>query len=301
MTTTASPWPPPVHRVRKYRNVVIEAACNLSCTYCDDKRARVDVAATRTALDTIFARFSPDSVLFRVEADGELTLYPALLDHLEQRARDGYAIEVLSNGTRLPGCFAGRPHLQWVFSLDGHTAAMNAHRGLSQAQVDAVLEAAVERSAELQCVYHGQGVDQMNAFIDWLAARNYAGALHIMPLLAFNGRPLRVYLDHSALRPAPFLDAPEYFARWKFIYEHGHRGSYVCDQLKNGYNFEIRNGEIFMVKCDCYSVPLSMYHPLGEEREFAQFPCGTCIANQELNNSRPRMQLHRSLPIVGAG
>jgi glycine/D-amino acid oxidase-like deaminating enzyme len=81
-----------------------------------------------------------------------------------------------------------------------------------------ILDAAVAHGAELQCVYHGQSSDEMNAFIDCLTARGYTGALH---------------------------------------------------------------------------------HPLGDERELDRFPCGTCIANQELNNTRARMQIRRGLPIVG--
>jgi MoaA/NifB/PqqE/SkfB family radical SAM enzyme len=301
VTGARAAWPPPVRRVRRYRNVVISAACNLSCSYCDDKRARVDIPATIGALDAIFARHEPNSVLFRVEADGEITLYPALLDRLQAAAAAGYPIEVLSNGTRLPGCLAGRPDLLWVFSVDGHTAAMNAKRGLTQAQVDAILDAAIAHRAELQCVFHDQTVDEMNGFIDLLAARGYGGLLHIMPLLAFKGRPLEVYLDRRQLHDAPFLAPDEYFARWKYIYEHGHRGPYVCDQIRNGYNYEISGGRTRMVKCDCYSVPSNLYHDLGPEQEVDAFPCGTCIANQELNNSRPRMQMPRRLPVVGAG
>lgn len=295
---SSSSWPPSSHRVRKYRNIVIGAACNLTCEYCEIKDDKVDVPAVLRSLDRVFARFDPASVLFRVEADGEVTLYPAILDHLEAKAAAGYAIEVLSNGTRIPRCFAARDHLLWVFSVDGHTAAMNQKRGLTQAQIDAILHAAVERGAELQCVYWGQSIAEMNGFIDWLATRSYRGLLHIMPLLAFKGRPLEVQLDYDQLIKAPFLADVEYFRRWQFIYEHGHRGPYVCDQLRNGYNYEIRNSEIVMVKCDCYSVPKQLYHDFSEEQEVDQFPCGTCIANQELNNLRPRMRLANRLPIV---
>jgi MoaA/NifB/PqqE/SkfB family radical SAM enzyme len=291
-------WPPTVHVIRKYRNIVIGGACNLRCDYCDLKDDRVDVPAVCAALDAIVSRFQPETVLLRVEADGEITLYPTILDHLELIAQRGYAIEVLSNGTRLPRCLEGHPHLLWVVSIDGHTEAMNRRRGLSQTQVDAILETAVGLQAELQCVYHGQSVDEMNAFIDWLASRNYRGMLHIMPLLAFKGRPLTVFLDYEQLHHTSFLADREYFQRWRFIYENGHRGPYVCDQIKNGYNYEIRDGKILMVKCDCYSVPKHLYHPFGEEREVDNFPCGTCLANQELNNSRARMQIAHATALV---
>ena len=90
-------WPPTVHVIRKYRNIVIGGACNLRCDYCDLKDDRVDVPAVCAALDAIVSRFQPETVLLRVEADGEITLYPTILDHLELIAQRGYAIEVLSN------------------------------------------------------------------------------------------------------------------------------------------------------------------------------------------------------------
>lgn len=293
-------WPPQVNQIRKYRNIVLDGACNIRCKYCEIKKAKVDQPATITSLERIFARYSPDSVLFRVECDGEITLYPKILDHLQCRAaEDGYVVEVLSNGTKLPKCLAGRENLLWVFSVDGHTARMNAQRGLKQEQVDRIMDAAVELDAELQMVYHDQTIEEMNDFIDYLQGRGYGGLLHIMPLLAFKGQPLTVYLDYEQLHKAPFLPPAEYFRRWRHIYDHGTRDA-VCDQITNGYNFQVSNGEINMVKCDCYSVPNHLFHGFGEEREFDQWPCGTCIANQEFNNSRPRMQLphHRLLPVV---
>jgi MoaA/NifB/PqqE/SkfB family radical SAM enzyme len=291
-------WPPPTTEVRRYRNIIISGACNLRCTYCETKDARVDIAATIASLDKIFDRFDPELVFVRVECDGELTLYPKLLDHLEMRARAGFAIEVLSNGTRLPACAEGRDHLLWVISLDGHTAAMNARRGLDQAQVDRILGSVIDRNAELQCVYHGQSIDEMNAFIDLLTQRSYKGLLHIFPLLALNGRPLEHYLDHDQLHEAPFLPGEEYFRRWRYIFDHGHRGSFVCDQIVNGYNYHVANATISMLKCDCYAPPRSMYHPFGSEREYDGFPCGTCLSHQEFNNSRPRMRIKRGLPVL---
>jgi len=291
-------WPPETRPIRRYRNIVIQGACNLRCDYCEVKDAKVDVPATIDSLERILSRFDPDSVLFKVETDGEITLYPRILDYLEAKACQGYSIEVLSNGTRLPRALNGRDHLLWTFSLDGHTAAMNARRGLSQKQVDEILTVAVDRSAELQCVFHDQTIDEMNGFIDWLSERNYRGALHIFPLLALEGAPLQVWLDYEKLHKAPFLPPEEFFRRWRHVYQSGARGQFVCDQITNGYNFHVAGSAIQMTKCDCYAPPRELYHSLGEEREYRDFPCGTCVSHQEYNNSRSRMAVRRRLPVL---
>jgi MoaA/NifB/PqqE/SkfB family radical SAM enzyme len=298
--TSENTWPPDTRQIRKYRNIVIDGACNIRCDYCEIKKAKVDQAATIASLDRIFAQYSPDTVLFRVESDGEIALYPKVLDHLQGRAQhDGYLIEVLSNGTKLPKCLEGRPNLLWVFSLDGHTEQMNAKRGLKQEQIDRIIDTAVELGAELQLVYHGQSIEEMNGFIELLESRQYGGLLHIMPLLAHKGAPLTVYLDYESLRKAAFVAPQEYFRRWKYIYDHGERDA-VCDHITNGYNYQVTDEKVRMVKCDCYSVPKHLFHDFGEEREYDKWPCGTCIANQELNNSRPRMLMprRRTLPVL---
>ncbi|WP_374984800.1 radical SAM protein [Streptomyces fradiae] len=298
--TTDIVWPPPVRQVRAYRNIVVDGACNIRCTYCEVKKTKVDQPATIRSLDRIFAEYEPDAVLFRVESDGEITLYPKIVDHLQKRAAEGYRVEVLSNGTKLPRALEGRPDLLWVFSVDGHTEAMNAKRGLKQPQIDRILDAAVELGAELQTVYWGQPVDEVNAYIDLLESRGYRGLLHFMPLLAFKGRPLTVNLRHEDLHPADFLAPPEYFRRWNHIFETGRRDA-VCDQITNGYNYQVSGDEIRMVKCDCYSVPKHLVHGFGPIREFDDWPCGTCIANQEFNNSRERMRVPQGripLPLV---
>ncbi|MFJ4094885.1 radical SAM protein [Kitasatospora sp. NPDC089913] len=300
MTTAEQSWPPRTRQVRLYRNIVVDGACNIRCTYCEVKKAKVDQAATIASLDRIFAEYEPDSVLFRVESDGEITLYRKIVDHLQRRAAEGYRIEVLSNGTKLPTALAGRPDLLWVFSVDGHTAEMNAKRGLSQQQVDRIIDAAVDLGAELQSVYWGQPIEQVNAYIDLLAERGYRGLLHFMPLLAFKGRPLEVDLRYQDLHPAEFLAPPEYFRRWNHIFETGTRDA-VCDQITNGYNYQVTGEQIRMVKCDCYSVPKHLFHAFGAPREYDNWPCGTCIANQEFNNSRSRMQIPQGripLPLV---
>lgn len=285
----ARSWHAPVRQIRKYRNIVIKAACNLRCSYCEVKKAKVDVAATNRSLGRIIDRFRPEDVLFRAEADGEIALYPGIIDYLEKRSReDGYRIEVLTNGTRLPGCI--RPGLGWVFSIDGHTATMNRKRGLSQSQIDVILEQGVILAADLQCVYHDQSLDEMNGFIDALASRGFAGRLHILPLLALAGRPLTVHLDYDRLHKAPFLEREEYFRRWDYIYRNGSRGDFVCDQIVNGFNYYVVGDDIQMVKCDCYSPPRGLtIQGLQNEREYDAFPCGTCLSHQEFNNSRPSM------------
>jgi len=285
----ALPWARPVRQVRKYRNIVIKAACNLRCSYCELKKAKVDIAATNRSIGRILDRFKPGDTLFRVEADGEIALYPAILDYLVDRVRqDDYRIEILTNGTRLPACV--RPELGWVISVDGHTAAMNHARGLTQKQVDAILEHGVALAADLQCVYHGQTIEEMNSFIDELSRRGFTGRLHILPLLALAGRPLTVHLDYDLLHKAPFLEREEYFRRWDYIYQNGRRGDFVCDQIVNGFNYYVVGDTIEMVKCDCYSSPRALtIKGLEDEREYDSFPCGTCLSHQEFNNSRPAM------------
>jgi len=286
-----APWPPKVRQLRKYRNIVIKAACNLHCTYCELKRAKVDVAKTNASIGKILSRFEPAEVFFRLEADGEITLYPGILDFLSECViRDGYRIEVLSNGTRLPACL--RPGLSWVLSLDGHTECMNRKRGLSQAQVDVILDHAINLSADVQCVFHGQSIEEMNDYIDRLSSRDFKGRLHIMPLLATHGRPLTVHLSYEKLHKAPFLECEEYFRRWDFIYENGRRGDFVCDQIVNGFNYYVEADNIEMVKCDCYTVPPGLtFRGLQKEREYDTFPCGTCLSHQEFNNRRSCMDI----------
>jgi len=285
-------WPPQTRQVRRYRNIVIKAACNLRCSYCEIKNAKVNVGATIASIDRILRRFKPGETLFRVEADGEIAAYPKILDFLAERARaEGYVIEVLTNGTRLPFCL--RPGLLWVFSVDGHTERMNRARGLSQRQVDVILDQAVDLTADLQCVFHDQSVDEINDFIDTLSGRDFGGRLHFLPLLATKGRPLTVHLDYSKLHKAPFLECEEYFRRWDYIYRNGRRGDFVCDQIRNGFNYDIDGDRISMVKCDSYSpVPDELViDGLQGEREYDNFPCGTCLSNQEFNNRRGRMSI----------
>ncbi|MGW8142275.1 radical SAM protein [Sphingomonas zeae] len=286
------PWPPPVNRVRRYRNIIVKAACNLRCTYCELKKAKVDTAATNASIGLILDRFMPGETLVRVEADGEIGSYPPILDYLAERVRaDGYRIEVLTNGTRFPQCI--RPELLWVISVDGHTAEMNRERGLTQAQVDVILDQAVALNADLQCVYHGQPLEAMNGFIDELARRGYAGRLHILPLLALAGKPLTKHLDYDRLHKAPFLEQEGYFRHWDYIYQHGRRGERQCDQITNGFNYYVDNDRIEMMKCDSYA-PLPRHltlHGLQSEPEYDRFPCGTCLSNQEYNNCRPQMAM----------
>ncbi|NHB92778.1 radical SAM protein [Photorhabdus cinerea] len=288
-----SDWPPLTHRVRRYRNIVVKTSCNLRCSYCEVKRAKVNAEAIIGSITRIMDRFDPRDVLFRVEADGEITLYPKILDFLaEYVQKKGYLIEVLTNGTRFPSCL--RPGLLWVISVDGHTEQMNQARGLKQKQVDIILEHAINLSAELQCVYHGQPIEEINDFIDTLHARGFTGRLHFLPLLATKGRPLTVHLNYEQLHKAPFLERKAFFDRWNYIYQHGRRGDFVCDQILNGFNYYVDGENISMVKCDCYSpVPSHLeIEGLQEEREYNNFPCGTCLSHQEFNNQRDRMALY---------
>ncbi|WP_141100895.1 radical SAM protein [Roseateles aquatilis] len=284
-------WASKPRPIRRYRNIVIKAPCNLRCTYCEVKKARIDVEKTIASVGRIIDRFRPADTLLRVEADGEISLYPPIIDYLAERAvRDGYRIEVLTNGTRLPQCL--RDGLRWVISVDGHTAAMNSKRGLKQAQIDVILEHAARLSADLQCVYHGQSVEEMNGFIEALERLSFKGRLHLLPLLALGGRPLEVHLDYAQLRKAPFLERKEYFDRWDHIVKHGRRGDFVCDQIVNGFNYYVSDDHIEMVKCDCYAPPPGYtVKGLHDELEYDNFPCGTCLSHQEFNNRRPSMDL----------
>ncbi|MGJ0577147.1 hypothetical protein ACR71G_03290 [Xenorhabdus bovienii] len=287
-----SAWPPLTRRVRRYRNIVIKTSCNLRCSYCEVKRAKVNTEAVINSITRIMERFNPSDTLFRIEADGEITLYPKILDFLAECVKKGYFIEVLTNGTRFPACL--RPDLLWVISVDGHTEQMNKARGLKQKQIDIILDYAVRLSAELQCVYHGQSIEEINEFIDTLQARNFTGRLHFLPLLATKGRPLTVHLNYEQLHKAPFLERKAFFDRWDHIYQHGRRGDFICDQIRNGFNYYIEGENISMVKCDCYSpVPSHLeIEGLQDEREYNNFPCGTCLSHQEFNNQRDRMALY---------
>nr|CAG34032.1 putative Fe-S oxidoreductase [Streptomyces ribosidificus] len=293
-------WPPPVHQVHAYRNIVVDGSCNIRCSCCEVRKTKVDQIATIRSLDRIFAEYEPDTALFRVESDGEITRYPKIVDHLQKRATEGYRIEVLSNGTKLPRALEGHSGLLWVFSVDGRTEAVNSKRGVRREQVDRILDAAVELKAEPQTVYWGHPVEKANAYIDHLKARNYQRLLHFVQLLAFkwaaaDGKPVpREPAPGGLPGPAGVLPPLEPRLRDRRA-GCGLRPDHQWLQLP-GVRGRDPDGQVRLL--------LGAQAPgarLGPIREFDNWLCGTFIANQELNNSRERMRVPQGrvpLPIV---
>jgi MoaA/NifB/PqqE/SkfB family radical SAM enzyme len=259
----------------------------MRCSYCAPPSLKLDIGKVVEQLELIFSRFDPAESCVRVECFGEVTLYPDLIEYLERKARGGYVIEVLSNGTRALDVISDDTGLRWVFSLDGHTADMNKARGLNSSEVEKILTAIMKFNAEIQCVFSGQSVDEMNSFILYLSRNHYKGFLHIFPVRNPERPQVRHYLDYAKLVKTEFIPDAEYFRRWKYIFENGQRGAFTCDQLTNGYVYNIHPDGITMVKCDCGTGASSYVHPLEAERTYDEYsPCETCITHLECNNKR---------------
>jgi hypothetical protein len=273
--------------VRQYRSIVFAAASNLRCSYCTPPSLKLDIGQVIDKPELIFGKFSPEESCFRVECFGEITLYPDLVRYLEQKARCGYVIEVLSNGTRALDVISDETKLRWVFSLDGHTADMNNHRGLNSSQVERILQAIIKFNAEIRCVFFEQSVDEMNSFILYLSRNHYQGFLHIFPVRYPDKPQVRHYLDYDRLIKADFIPTAEYFRRWKHIFENGQRRHFTCDQMPNAYVYEIHPDGITMVKCDCGAGASGYVHNYGAERDYDSYsPCDMCITHLEYNNQR---------------
>lgn len=270
--------------MRAYRNIVIEANCNLSCSYCCKHEVKIDLAETLRNLERVFNRFNPKESCFRVECGGEITLYPDIIAYLEEKALQGYVIEVLSNGIKALDVLKCDTPLRCVFSLDGHTVDMNRNRNLNAIQIENILSAVFQFDADICCVLSHQTIDQVNAFISFLQDHRYKGSLHIFPVRSIR-KPLQRYLDYDLLVKTDFIPSAEYFKRWEHIYKY-HKRNFICDMIKNGYVYNIHPNGITMVKCDC-GYKWSVYeHNFGDEKIFNTIECGTCISDLEFNNNR---------------
>jgi MoaA/NifB/PqqE/SkfB family radical SAM enzyme len=273
--------------MRKYIKIEIEAMCNLGCSYCTvdkDKFVPIEVPKTIHDLESLFSKFNPGKSCFKIEANGEILLYPELIQYFENKARnEGYLIEVLSNGIKALDTIQDDTSLRWIFSLDGHTKTMNQHRKLTPAQVVNVLEAALKFKADIQCVYSTQTVEEMNGFISYLKERNFFGFLHMFPIRV--GKQLTVVLDYDHLVQADFIPGREYFRRWKFIHDYGRR-DFVCDFFKNGYSFRITPNEIKMIKCDCFGGEFEFEPLYDSSKAYSPASCGTCFTHFEYNSER---------------
>ena len=273
--------------MRQYRNIVFEGACNISCLYCEPKEAHVNQKIVINSIRDIFRSFEGKHVSFRLECDGEITLYPEIINYLNESVLQyGFPIEVISNGVVAKQYVKTLKNLRWVFSLDGHTEKMCVKRGLKQAEIEDILESILMSDAEIQLVYHGQPIEEVNEFIRLLEQRGYNGFLHIFPEMSIRDGSVLLALDYRRLYKANFLPKPDFFERWEYIYEHKKR-NFVCDQLTNGYTYQIdQKGNIELVKCDSISSKgYTCSFEMGEI-EFDDFPCKTCICHLEYNNSR---------------
>lgn len=268
--------------MKNYKDIVIMARCNLKCLYCYGGSHDLDIDATIQSIDRLLNKFNRNEDCFRMECRGEILLYPKLVHYLENKAEDGYRIEILTNGTNLD-VLSNKSKLKTVISLDGHTTKMNIARGLTQEQINKILEFIFLNNSEIQCVYMSQTVDQINKFIEHLAKNKYRGFLHIFPCIV-DGKHVNKPLTYEELLKVNFIAPKEYFDRWKYINTYKKR-NFECDFLKNGYCYYIKSDEIFMLKCDGISNTQETMYPFDYEREMS-INCGRCINHNEYNNLR---------------
>lgn len=244
----------------------------------------VDEEKVIGSLKKILNRFNKNEVAMRVECRGEITLYQRIINYLENKAKEGYCIEILSNGLLLANVLEEHTNMHCVVSLDGHNKRMNQFRKLNQQQVDTILDNIFRYKAEIQSVILGQTTDEINEFIQYLIDRDFNTRLHLFPC-SIKGKLISKSLDYQALKQADFLPPKEYFYRWQYILENQKR-DFVCDFFKNGYTYYIYNKTIEMMKCDGTPNCHDFRVPFGEEQHYKEYPCGTCINHNEYNNSR---------------
>lgn len=274
--------------IKNFVAIIIMGACNLHCAYCSNIPFVIREDETLKSLKEIMDNISKSDTVLRVECRGEITLYKPIVDFLICKAREGYTIEILSNGLMIDRVIQPNDPVHIVISLDGHTAKMNRMRRLTQIQVDDIIQKIFIYSCEIQCVYAKQTMGEMKTFIEYLDQRNFLGFLHIFPC-SQQGKVVS-YLDFDKLPDVSFIPKRNFFERWKYIFEHGKR-NFICDFYKDGYTYYINNEKKYGVKCDC--VPESVdkiqkYH-LGMN-DPGGHDCLSCINHYEYNNSRKIMQ-----------
>lgn len=270
--------------MRKYRGVIFLGKCNLNCWYCDKPNYEVQEDEVIESMKRIFSRFDKDDVCFRVECRGEITLYPTIIKFLDKKANEGYCIEILTNGLMLNNVLDENTKIHCSISIDGHTKLMNRHRRLSQQQVNKILDNIFKYNAEIQSVYLAQTMDEINTFIQYLLDKGFNTRMHMFPC-SIKGKLISQTIDYDKLIKADFLPPKEYFDRWEYIIKNQKR-DFVCDFFKNGYVYYIYNDTIEMIKCDGTPKCQDYRLPFGEEIEYDDYPCGTCINHNEYNNIR---------------
>jgi sulfatase maturation enzyme AslB (radical SAM superfamily) len=130
--------------------------CHLACAYCRpvfaaamQKRlrtrpelARLSRHVRRISAETARAIRPP---VLKLSGAGEVFLFPDLVELVQELARDYRHVQLSTNGLlvkpRVLAALAPLP-VSLAVSLDGHTAEMNAHRGLGAAGVAAVVRTA---------------------------------------------------------------------------------------------------------------------------------------------------------------
>ncbi|MFZ5989297.1 MAG: radical SAM protein [Bacillota bacterium] len=273
--------------MRQFIKIEFECMCNLDCNYCHAymNKHRANIKKIIHEMEQIFSKYDPTATFFRVEGTGEITLYPEIVDYLSDKAeREGYIIEVLSNGILAEEFIKETPSLIWIISLDGHTAQMNRHRNLSQPKVNKILDTIIEYNTEIQCVYSDQSMEDVNEFIEYLSSRNYSGFLHISPR-KYHDKPLEHSLDYNKLIRTDFVAGDEYFKRWEYIINNNKR-DFECDFFKRGYVYRIMRGdeETKSIKCDCASFEFE--YDDEEKTSYNLCDCSTCICQFEYDVGR---------------
>ncbi len=279
-------------KLLKFRTILIQGTCNLKCDYCGGTSIKIDQVETIGKLSKVFNRFNKDEYAIRVECFGEITLYPEIINYLEEKADHGYRIEILSNGIRALEVLKEDTKLHCIFSLDGQTREMNIARNLTQEQVDKILKAIFKFNAEINCVYYKQSIEDINKYILYLKDNNYNGLLNIFPC-RFGKEHQVSYLKYEDLIRTDFLPPKEYFDNWKHLILNGAKDR-NCDLINNGYLYSINtkdvtSSDITMLKCNGSPTYWKYIHEYGEELENKPFKCGTCINYYFYNNSRKFM------------
>lgn len=273
--------------MRKFIKIEIAGSCNLRCEYCFRDKTK-DITENYdfiSKLDSIFKLYNPRTSVLRVESIGEVTLFPDLITYLENKCKtEKYVIEILSNGIKSGALILKNTHINWIFSIDGHTEKMNKYRKINQQQVENILNLAIETNSELQCVVSDQSIEEINEFLLYLKDRGYKGFLHLFPC-RWDCKSLTMSPDYSKLEKVSFIANEDYFKKWKSVYENKKR-DFECDFFINGYTYRISPYEVTKMKCDCSGSNYKVLHIRDSDEKYNSRNCGICINHFEYNNSR---------------